>query len=152
QRAIESGFADLSAIRTQKDLDPLRGRDDFKQLVRSLEERVWVRPQAAPVAAASPVSRAERVFQARADRAAGLHAIGVIQRSRGRRDEARVALDEARVLGEQLLRERPKEAPFLASLAATHRALGSLDWEVGRLGEAAGRWGKSEELMARVES
>jgi serine/threonine-protein kinase len=152
QRAIETGFADLNAIRTQKDLDPLRGRDDFKQLVRSLEERVWVRSQAAPVAAAGPVSRAERVFQARVDRAAGLHAVALIQRSRGHRDEARVALDEARVLGEQLLRERPGDVTLQVTLAATHRSLGSLDWEAGRLVEGVGHWDQSEDLMARVES
>src|SRR4051812_33790930 len=33
QRATESGFADLEAIRGDKALDPLRGRPDFQRVV-----------------------------------------------------------------------------------------------------------------------
>jgi serine/threonine-protein kinase len=134
QRAIESGFADLDAIRRDKALDPLRGRADFQKLVANLEERLKARPQSTPVVARledkPPLDlgdRAERVFRARADRAAVLHAVGVIYRVRNHPHEARVALDEARVLCEQLLGERPGDAPLRATLADTQMALGSLD-------------------------
>jgi tetratricopeptide (TPR) repeat protein len=134
RRAIESGFADLDAIRSEEALDPLRGRADFQKLVADLEERLKSRPRGAPVVAgseskpaASPGDRAERVFRARADRAAVLHAAGVIEQGRNRHHEARAALDEARVLCEQLLGERPGDAPLRATLADTHRALGVLD-------------------------
>ncbi len=70
QRAIESGFADLAAIRRERALDPLRGRADFQKLVANLEERLRPRSQEAPAVAGpesgpapSPVSRAERVFR-----------------------------------------------------------------------------------------
>jgi tetratricopeptide (TPR) repeat protein len=133
QRAIESGFADLEAIRGNQLLDPLRGRADFQKLVANLDERLKARSRKAPLAAGSEsqpalsqVSRAERVFRSRADRAAILHAVGVIQQSRNHHHEARAALDEARVLCEQLLGERPSDASLRATLANTHRALGVL--------------------------
>jgi tetratricopeptide (TPR) repeat protein len=144
RRAIETGFADLDAIRREKALDPLRGRADFQKPVADLEARLKARPRGAPLVAGSegkpangPVSRDERVFRARADRAAVLHAVGVIQQGRNRHREARAALDETRVLCEQLLGERPGDAPLRAMLADTHMALGGLDWDAGRLGEAA---------------
>jgi tetratricopeptide (TPR) repeat protein len=144
QRAIESGFGDLDAIRRHEALDPLRGRADFQKLVADLEERLKLRPQGAPVVAGSedkpapgPASQAERVFRARADRAAVLHAVGVIEQGRNRHNEARAALDGARVLCEQLLGERPSDAPLRATLADTLRALDVLDWDEGRLGEPA---------------
>jgi serine/threonine-protein kinase len=134
QRAIESGFADVEAIRGNKLLDPLRGRADFQKLVANLDERLKSHSRGAPVATGSvdkpapgPGDRAERVFRARADRAAILHAVGVIEQGRNRHHEARAALDEARVLCEQLLAERPSDAPLRATLADTHRALGVLD-------------------------
>jgi serine/threonine-protein kinase len=134
QQAIESGFADLDAIRREEALDPLRGRADFQKLVASLEERLKARPRGVPVVvgsegkpAAGPGERAEQVFRARADRAAVLHAVGVIEQSRNHHNEARAALDEARVLCEQLLAERPNDAPLRATLADTHKALDVLD-------------------------
>ena len=42
------------------------------------------------------------------------------------------ALDEARALCEQLLGERPSDIPLRSTLADTHWALGSLDWDEGR--------------------
>jgi hypothetical protein len=105
-------------------------------LVASLEERLKARPEGAPVVAGSeeegepapgPVSRAERVFRARADRAAVLHAVGVIQQVRNHPHEARIVLNESRVLCEQLLGERPGDAPLRATLTDTQMALRSLD-------------------------
>jgi serine/threonine-protein kinase len=130
QRAIESGFADLNAIRTQKDLDTLRGREDFKLLVASLEQKVGRRT--ASTTATSTPSRAERVFRARVDRAASLAAVGVLYRGKSRPDEARVALDEARVLCQLLLKERPGDAKVRATLTETHSALAGLEWDAGR--------------------
>jgi serine/threonine-protein kinase len=134
QRAVESGFADLDAIRRDEALDTLRGRADFQKLVADLEERLKSPPRGAPVVAGSeskpaagPGDRTERIFRARADRAAILHAVGVIEQGRNRHREARAALDEARVLCEQLLAERPGDAPLRATLADTLRALGVLD-------------------------
>ena len=143
RRAIESGFTDLEAIRRDKALDPLRSRADFEKLVTKLEERLRTRAQGAPVVARSESqpapglgSRAERVFQARTDHATVLHAAGMIHRVRGHHDEARDALDAARVLCEQLLGERPGDAPLRATLVDTHRTLGSMDWDDGRLAPA----------------
>ncbi|WP_435011913.1 protein kinase domain-containing protein (plasmid) [Tundrisphaera lichenicola] len=136
QQAVESGFADLEAVRKNNALDPLRDRADFQKLVANLEERLRPRPQAAPAMvavpesgpASSPVSGAERVFRARADRAAVLHAVGVVQRLHKRHDEARDWLEKARLLCEQLLRERPSDTSLQATLADTHRTLGSMDY------------------------
>jgi serine/threonine-protein kinase len=134
RQAIEAGFADLDAIQSNQALDPLRGRADFQKLVANLEERLKARPQGAPVAARpgdrptpAPGERAERVFQARADRAAVLHAVGVVQTGRGRRDAGRAALAEARALCERLLEERPSDARLRALLAATREDPGRTD-------------------------
>jgi hypothetical protein len=70
-----------------------------------------------------PVSRTERLFRARTDRAAVLHTFGVIERIRNHHQEARAALDEARVLCEQLLTERPRDTALSAILVDTQKAL-----------------------------
>jgi serine/threonine-protein kinase len=133
QRAVEAGFADLDAIRGNQALDPLRGRADFHELVTSLERRLKARQHGAPGASGpvdepipSPGDRAERVFQARADRAGVLHAVGVIQTGRGRRDAGRAALEEARVLCERLLEERSTDPRLRATLAAIREQLDRL--------------------------
>jgi serine/threonine-protein kinase len=139
QRAIEAGFTDLNAIRSDATLDPLRARSDFQKLVARLEARLKARrkddltagPEPAP--AADPLPRAERVFRARALRAAILHAAGVIQRGRNHRREARTALDEARALCEGLLRERPSDITLPSILADTQGELDSLNRDEGTL-------------------
>ena len=60
----------------------------------------------------------------------------MVQWVRRHHDEARDALDEARVLCEQLLGERPSDAPLRTILADTHRTLGSMDWDARRLDQA----------------
>jgi tetratricopeptide (TPR) repeat protein len=122
-------------------------------LVADLERRLKAGPQGAPVVAGledeparGPASRAERVFRARADRAAVLHAVGVIRWGRGRHDEARLALDEASVICERLLRGRPSDTLLRATLADTHKTLGIMERDAGRLHQAEAR------LKAVVES
>ena len=39
KRSLRSGFAETELFRTDPDLDPLRERDDFKALMKELEER-----------------------------------------------------------------------------------------------------------------
>lgn len=136
QRAIDSGFTDLDAIRNAGELDPLRGRADFKKLVAILEARTKAPPQPASAAAGSQpesvhdrASTVERIFGARADRAAILHAIGVIERGRDHHREAKSALEEARVVCEQLLTERPGDESLRARLVDIQRAVSGLDRE-----------------------
>jgi serine/threonine-protein kinase len=40
QQAIQKGFRNLELLKTDPDLEPLRGRDDFKQLLNQLEKTV----------------------------------------------------------------------------------------------------------------
>jgi eukaryotic-like serine/threonine-protein kinase len=134
QRAIDSGFAELDQLRKDTALDPLRARADFQKLVAKLEQRLRPRPKSSVVEASSgdtpkalPDSRAERIAQSRADRAAVLYAAGVLEHVRKRPQEARAALVEARSACEQLLQARPSDARIQTLLAGIHRALGGLD-------------------------
>jgi hypothetical protein len=38
-RAVSAGYRDLAALRTDRDLDPLRKRQDFQKLLKELEEK-----------------------------------------------------------------------------------------------------------------
>jgi hypothetical protein len=40
KRAVKLGYKDADHLRKDSDLDPLRGRDDFMQVVQELEEKV----------------------------------------------------------------------------------------------------------------
>jgi hypothetical protein len=39
RQAVAKGFQDAAAVKTDPDLAPLRTRDDFKSLVREMEEK-----------------------------------------------------------------------------------------------------------------
>ena len=39
QRAVKAGFKDAAHMKKDIDLDPLRGRDDFKKLLAELEAK-----------------------------------------------------------------------------------------------------------------
>ena len=40
RKAIDAGYNDLKLLKTDKDLDSLRNRDDFRALVTRLEQRI----------------------------------------------------------------------------------------------------------------
>jgi hypothetical protein len=48
RQAIEGGYADTARLKRDTDLDPLRDRDDFKQLVAELEAEFPPKPEVLP--------------------------------------------------------------------------------------------------------
>ena len=158
-RAIEEGFDKLDAIRTTEDLAPLRGRDDFKQLVAKLADHLDKRPRASTGVATHdgpwaplPKTDAERARQEKIDRATSLHAVGLVQLSLNRLEQAQASLEEARALREQLAKENPKDVRTLTELAWWMIAQGTGDWKAGRLAEATRLWREAEDLLSRAES
>src|SRR5262249_31421388 len=47
-RAVKAGYKDAAHMKKDTDLDPLRGRDDFKQLIEGLERSAAARPEKQP--------------------------------------------------------------------------------------------------------
>jgi hypothetical protein len=39
QKAVKAGYKDATHMKQDTDLDPLRGRDDFKKLLAELDKR-----------------------------------------------------------------------------------------------------------------
>jgi serine/threonine protein kinase/tetratricopeptide (TPR) repeat protein len=48
QRAVKAGYKDVKQLRTDKDLDPLRDRDDFKKLLAELESKCSLKTETTP--------------------------------------------------------------------------------------------------------
>ena len=48
KQAVKAGFGDAAHMKKDKDLDPLRGRDDFKAVLAALEEKLKPEPELAP--------------------------------------------------------------------------------------------------------
>ena len=60
QRAVKAGYKDAAHIKTDGDLDPLRGRADFKQLLATLEGKQPEPKNPAPPAVAPPPREVKR--------------------------------------------------------------------------------------------
>jgi serine/threonine protein kinase/tetratricopeptide (TPR) repeat protein len=73
----------------------------------------------------------------RADRAASLAAIGLVQLDLGRHDEAAQSLKEALALRQALIQETPNSLQYRLDLGSSHLAFASLYWKTGQQARAA---------------
>jgi hypothetical protein len=48
RKAVKAGYQDAAHMKKDTDLDPLRGRDDFKQLLAELEKKAPAQPEKKP--------------------------------------------------------------------------------------------------------
>ena len=48
RKALKAGFQDAANMKKDTDLDPLRGRDDFKQLLAELAKKAPAQPETKP--------------------------------------------------------------------------------------------------------
>ena len=45
RRAVKGGFADVEVLQSDTDLDPLRDRPDFQELIKTLEKELAAEPE-----------------------------------------------------------------------------------------------------------
>jgi tetratricopeptide (TPR) repeat protein len=149
QQAVDKGFKQLATLQQLNDFDSLRDRSDFSVLVSRLEKASGAEELAqhvqslnsldARLNAARQVQEIRReVLDAspespahKADMAASLHSVGVIQRDLGEFDESRKSLTQALAMREALLQRDPKNLALMPDLASSHIALGRLAWKTG---------------------
>ena len=170
-QAVDLGFRDVESLRRDTDLAAIRDRDDFKKLAARAElaARATSAEELARSDGASPAQKLERNREAlairerlagadpkdrrlRGDVAASHHAIGVIQVSLNRLDEARASFERALALRQGLARSASRNDRSRIDLGSTMIALGSVEWESGRLAEGDRLWREGEELWSRAES
>lgn len=156
KEAIDKGYSNLNSIKSEKLLDPLREREDFRALVGSLE-RITEAEQLLAASAASDQKKlddgrkAEGVlrrqlgddsagFRHRQTLAAAMHSIGVIQIGLKQYDEAENSLAEALALRQQLQSQQPDDPIAAGKLIRTRVAIGQLHWERRNYVEAHRLW------------
>jgi tetratricopeptide (TPR) repeat protein len=132
RKAVAAGFRDLEQLRTAEELNPLRGREDFKLLEADLVARLVTGP-ARLRASQQALALRQKLTQAdpkskrlRADLAAAQQAMALIQFDLGKLDEARKHLEQAAALREGLVKDEPKNAQYEADLAASRLTLESV--------------------------
>jgi serine/threonine protein kinase/predicted Zn-dependent protease len=164
QDAVAAGLKSVTWLKTQQDLEVLRERADFKELVARLEATARadqltqtargmpaskLKAQQAALALRQKLAEADpKNIQAQTDLAANLHAIGLLQSELGQRNEAKQSLLRALAIRQSLVRSNRASPRLQADLGATEIALGDLDWSAGRYAEGARLW---EEGLARFD-
>ena len=147
--AVAAGFNDLGQLQDNRDLQPLRERPDFKELVArmalagstgaSAKARLAgseASPRLPGETSSSPSDGnasgcAHRVI--RVEEAASLYAIGLIQFGLGDMDEAAKSLEQALSLRESLAESDRGLATILTQLAQIHLAKGENEPGLGPL-------------------
>ena len=156
-RAIDGESRTAEQIRNDADLEILRGRADFENLVvrkkaaeeatalaqrgdsGSIEEKLKNR-QAALAARAKLVSEDPRSVRNRTELAASQYAVGEVLGDLGRFVEAEKNLKDALIERETLAKDEPKNVRSRLDVGWTHLALGTVHWKAVRLDLADREW------------
>jgi hemerythrin-like domain-containing protein len=146
-RGMDAGYRNLAFLRAGKQLDFLRGRPDFQELLTQAEKG-WpsLRPKNTAMVQGAHVERPgtqtdEAVgFQARGDVAVSRYALGMMELKYRHLDKAEKSLLEARSQWETLLRENPKALRPQVELGRTLIGLGDLYRDSRRFPEALRFW------------
>ncbi len=151
-RAADLGDVGLVNLKNPSRWPNLRKRDDFRALVRRLEEgRPGVAAEAAgaAVANAAPVAPTAREldFRARSERADSRLAAAVLLSELGRREESGRRLEQARGELEALIRDDPKSPDHRFDLSRALRVGADHANEDGRLHEALRGWIAARDLQ-----
>ena len=147
RRAVAAGFRGLDRLSDEEDLDILRARQDFRDLVGQAEKAEKERLAARTPAVIEAERRQARLANA-ADLAAGQYAIGLALVGLGNTGAAAEPLAQSLKLREALLIDDPDNArQHRADLGSTHVALGEIDLKAGRRDEAVRAWQKGLDLL-----
>jgi tetratricopeptide (TPR) repeat protein len=146
-RAVAAGFRGLDRMREEEDLELLRSRQDFQELLARAE-----RAEKTRLVARSPdaveAERRHALLATRADLAAARYAIGVAQAGLNNTQAAREVLTAALAEREALVRDDPEHTrDHRADVGLTRVALGHLDWRAGRLAEATAAWRQGLDMV-----
>jgi serine/threonine protein kinase/tetratricopeptide (TPR) repeat protein len=154
RRALAAGFKALDRIQADRDLDVLRPRADFKELLAQAQRAEKAAPPAKATAdAAVAKPKVEQAALAnRLDLATSHYAIGRIQTELGQYEAAATSLAQALELRAALLRDDPANARRQADLALTRLALGRLEWRAGRHAAAVPKIRQALEALEAVAS
>ena len=153
--AADFGSVKLADLKNPALWPSLRERDDFRALVRRLEEgkpAVVAKAGNATGATLEPVSRPARELEirARSERADTQFAAGVMMFDLGRWDEAGRLLDEARGEFEALIRDDPKSPEHRFDLSRARVVRGEVANATGRWPEAFQGWNAGRDLQLSV--
>jgi serine/threonine protein kinase/tetratricopeptide (TPR) repeat protein len=156
-QAAAAGFSNTDRVKADRQLDPLRDRDEFKAFAMKVADAAKARasskaaaidaPKAPTPAAADTVTPAART---RAQRAALLQAIGQVKTALGQAEEALPLLNQAHAIQEVLARDNPRDGAIESGLAHTRLALGDLHDKAGRPDEAREWWGQALPALNRL--
>ena len=143
-----------------EDLEPLRGRADFKALVAEQLRKAPAAPpagsrKAEAVAVSDPTQHPAAAALARSapaqeNQAAAQHAIGLVLLDGGRLDAAAEHLGRAFSVRERLVQGQPESLVNQIDLAATLVGLARLDQKAGRSEPARQWWKQAASLLTRV--
>lgn len=148
RRSLAAGYDNLPRLRTDKELDALRDRADFKTL---LAEAKLPSPGERLDRAASDLNSVWKVAEQsilanQLDLATGHYAIGLLQMDLGQPEAAAKSLTQSLELHQALLKSDPDNVSFRTNLALAQFAIGLIDWKTGRLVQAIPR------LRAAIEA
>ncbi|HZN33716.1 MAG TPA: serine/threonine-protein kinase, partial [Pirellulaceae bacterium] len=118
-RAIRAGFSDLVLLQIDKDLDPLRQREDFKMVLAKLDETL----------------KSKLVAQAEQERGARYDALAKAA-AQGATPEALAASKEKLAIDKGLAAEDPQRLDRQADVAATQHTIGLIQLSLEQLEEA----------------
>jgi tetratricopeptide (TPR) repeat protein len=158
--AIVRGFRNVHWLHVSPELDSLRPRQDFQDLVTFLEHTVQLediqKKPAAEQAAALEHIRNKLAALAAADPEFGgfqagvaqtNYALGAAKLALGDKAAAERQFDQARRILEPLVKAQPNTLEYLVSLASVRRRLGVLWWENQRYVEAKNSWSETRQLL-----
>jgi serine/threonine protein kinase/tetratricopeptide (TPR) repeat protein len=170
-RAQDTGNLNLAFLKSRKQLNLLRSRADFNELLARVEKDAQSRKDAKQVAKAptaerspagterpdrpapAPTDRGDNRLQARGDAAVSRYALGMLEMQLGQREKAEKSLTEARAQLEGLLHEDPKTLRYRLELGRTRIALGDLYRDSRKLPEALRLWlAGRDDLLAVVKA
>jgi serine/threonine protein kinase/tetratricopeptide (TPR) repeat protein len=118
-QAIAAGFSDLTLLQIDRDLDSLRARNDFRELLTKLDDTL----------------KTQQVAKAEQDRGAQLEAL-VKSATLGASPESLEAGRTLLALRQSLANEKPERLDRQADVAATQHTIGLIQLSLGQLDEA----------------
>jgi eukaryotic-like serine/threonine-protein kinase len=159
KKAFDAGYQNLRELQSNQDLDPLRIRPDFQEILAAAQRIAEASQRLAQANSANTAARLANSKQAaellqglaagqsrhRTTLAATLHSIGMIQTGLKQFAEAEQSLSQALQLRRELLRESASTPQPRVDVLATRAAIGQLYWESDRPEEAHRLW---QEILA----
>jgi tetratricopeptide (TPR) repeat protein len=164
-RGLDTGYRNPTFLKSGEQLNFLRSRADFKELLKRAEKDSEPQKAESQVAKASNVehpkggtlgpnqpatpttgSGADKL-QARGDAAVSRCGLGIVERQLGQWEKAEKSFTEARSQFEAILRDDPKALRYRLELGRAHIALGDVYRDTRRFSDALRSWIKGRDCL-----